>query len=121
MPPVAPHEGRELSLIANGRKPFAVIEKRKNAADYFAAGGITKAGITVAYREGANGPEVIVSKTRAAVREYDRLIVDGVKRLGIKQYQREMGRLFGYSAADIEDYIAAEINCNCAKCKGAKI
>lgn len=117
---VAPHENRELKLIAAGRKNFAVIEKRKNAADYFAAGAIETPGITVAYRDGADGPEVIVSRKRALVAEYDGLILDGIERLGLKNFHRAMGRLFGYSAADIEAFIAAEIDCNCAKCGGPK-
>lgn len=50
--------------------------------------------------------------------EYFWLLEYGVKAYGIKEYHRRMGRLYGYSEEDIEAFIAAEINCNCTKCRG---
>ena len=117
---IAPAEFCELQLIAEGKKEFAIIEKRKNAAAYFAAGAIRKLGITVQYRESADGAEVIVTTRRQLIAEYDRLIASGISDYGIKTYHRKMGALFGYSSADIEAFISAEINCNCAKCTGLK-
>ena len=116
---IAPHIGRELSLILDGSKAFAVIEKRKDSDQYHDAGAITSPLITVAYRDGLNGAEVIIARKRAAIAAYDALLLDGIERLGIKNYQRAMGALFGYSKADIEAYIASEIDCNCAKCGGS--
>jgi hypothetical protein len=115
---IAPHEFRELDMVISGSKKFAVIEKRKNPDDYFAAGGIESPFVVVQYVENADGPEVIISRSRAAIAEYCDLLADGVSRLGIKDYHRAMGKLFGYSAADIETFIADNIDCNCAKCGG---
>ena len=115
---VAPHENREIELILNGAKQFAVIEKRKNLASYFAAGAISRPGITVQYQETETGPEVILTTRHKLIAEYNALLVDGVSRLGLKNYHRAMGKIFGYSAADIETFIAAEINCTCSKCNG---
>ena len=115
---IAPHENRELALIESGRKDFAVIEKAKDPDQYHDAGAIETPGISVVYSEGAEGPEVIVSRKRSLIREYDSLLLDGIERLGIKNFHRAMGRLFGYSRDDIEAFIAAEITCNCTKCKG---
>ena len=116
---IAPHENRELALIASGAKSFAVIEKAKDPAQYYDAGAIEDPRITVEYREPSSGPEVIVSRKRAAIAEYDALILDGVERLGLKNFHRAMGRLFGYTPEDIEAFIAAEISCDCPKCTGA--
>lgn len=118
---IAPHKGKELALILSGAKPFAVIEKRKDPRQYFDAGAIDKKGITVQYIETESGPEVIVSRQRALVAEYQALVVDGIARLGAKGFHRAMGRLFGYKPADVEEFINSEINCNCTKCKGVKL
>ncbi len=108
----------ELQLIAKGKKEFAVIEKRKNPAAYFAAGAIRKLGITVQYRESPEGAEVIVTTCRQLIAEYDRLLLSGISDYGLKNYHRKMGALFGYSPADIESFISAEIECTCSKCSG---
>ena len=115
---IAPHENQEISLILNGAKNFAVIEKRKDIASYFAAGAISRKDITVQYQETETGPEVILTSKHALIAEYNALLFDGVSRLGLKNYHRAMGKLFGYSPADIETFITAEINCNCSKCGG---
>jgi hypothetical protein len=114
---IAPHQGREIALILTGAKSFAVIEKGKDPDQYHNAGAIDQPGITVAYRDSSEGPEVIISRTRAAVAEYDQLIIAGVQKLGAS-YHRAMGQLFGYSDADINAYINSAIDCNCAKCNG---
>lgn len=117
---IAPHKGRETSLVLSGAKPFAVIEKRKDSAQYHYAGAIDQTGITIAYRDGLDGPEVIVTRNRAAIAQYDALLLDGIMRLGLKNYHRAMGLLFGYAREDIENFISSAINCNCAKCGGTK-
>ena len=119
MTDIAPHSGREISLILSGAKRFAVIEKRKALASYYAAGSIARSDITVQYQDGTEGPEVILTTSRKLITEYNALLFDGVKRLGIKEYHRAMGRLFGYSESDIEAYIASDIDCNCSKCNGS--
>lgn len=116
---IAPHQGREISLVLNGAKAFALIEKRKDIASYFAAGSIQRKDITVEYRDGLEGPEVILTSDRKLIAEYNALLFDGVARLGIKNYHRAMGKIFGYSATDIETFINAEITCNCTKCAGS--
>ena len=117
---LAPHQGREISLVLNGSKRFAVIEKRKDAASYYAAGSIRRRDVTVQYREGPEGPEVILTTSRKDIAEYESLLRDGVSRLGIKAYHRAIGALFGYSKVDIEAFIESDIDCNCSKCNGVK-
>ena len=116
---IAPHQGREISLILNYAKRFALIEKRKDLASYYAAGAIRRADITVQYQEGPEGPEVILTSDRRLITEYNRLLFDGVSRLGLKEYHRAMGRIFGYTESEIESFIESEIDCNCAKCNGS--
>ena len=117
---IAPHQGREISLVLNGSKRFAVIEKRKDLASYFAAGSIRRKDVTVQYVDGPEGPEVILTTNRKLVAEYESLLRDGVSRLGIKEYHRAVGRLFGYSENEINAFIDSEIDCNCSKCNGVK-
>lgn len=117
---VAPHEGRELELLASGQKDFAVIEQAKNPLDYSAASDLAYGhGIAVVYHTGPEGPEVVLARRLADLAKYSALINGGIQRLGIKEYHRQMGRLFGYSEADIEAFISAEIHCDCSKCRGA--
>jgi len=118
---IAPHENQEINLVLNGAKNFAVIEKRKDIASYFAAGAISRPGITVQYQETETGPEVILTTRRELIAEYNSLLIDGVSRLGLKNYHRALGTIFGYSAADIEKFISSDIDCNCAKCSGGAV
>lgn len=117
---IAPHKGLEIKMVLSGVKPFAVIEKRKDSAQYHYAGAIEKSGITIAYRDGLEGSEVIVTNRRASIAEYDALLLDGIARLGLKNYHRSMGALFGYAREEIENFISSAINCNCSKCGGNK-
>tara|TARA_B100001939_G_scaffold342295_1_gene353226 strand:- start:3151 stop:3534 length:384 start_codon:yes stop_codon:yes gene_type:complete len=114
---IAPHEGREIELVLTGKKPLAVIEKRKNPEAYTKAGSLE--GVITVYRTGEEGPEVIISRRARLIREYLFLLYEGVKTYGLKEYHRKMGRLFGYSDADIEAFIGS-IQCECSKCRGAQ-
>jgi len=121
---VAPHEGNEIKLIFKGLKPLAVIELRKNEAAYRRAFEYDELGYLVAVRRnGTEGPELIVvmHKNTHLISEYLFLLENGVSKYGIKEYHRRMGKLFGYSPADIEAFIKADVQCDCAKCTGSSV
>jgi hypothetical protein len=120
---VAPHEACEVRLVLAGTKPLATIEKRKAPILYSLAVSCAKAGMLAwAIYESKDSPEgeivITAQRNKHLISEYITLLETGVKGFGIKEYHRKMGRLFGYREEDIEAFIAAEIQCNCAKCTG---
>lgn len=121
---VAPHEGNEVRLVLSGTKPLATLEKRKQPIGYALAVSLAGTGALRLHfiqgsKDSPEGEVVIVRPDKISLlTEYRWLLAEGVKALGIKEYHRRMGRLFGYSEADIEAFINAEIHCNCSKCTG---
>jgi len=118
---IAPHVGREIDLVLDGVKPLATIERRKDRLGFNRAVALadTRMNVWVVVRNGDEGPEAILSYRPDLIREYRWLLDNGVREYGIKEYHRRMGRLFGYAEADIEAFIAADIDCDCSKCRGS--
>lgn len=120
---VAPHESCEVRLVQAGTKPLATIEKRKQPLLYSIAVSLWKAGAIygecIPSKDSPEGEVVITARNnKHLVLRYKWLLEHGVADLGIKEYHRHMGRLFGYRDEDIEAFIAAEIHCDCSKCRG---
>ncbi len=111
---IAPDQGREIDLVIGGTKPLAVIEKRKDPAQYRAAGNLpmdVAEVITILGTDGAERAVVLPGKVE--------LIHDYLKALQMPDGDaktRTMGKLFGYSEADIEAFIANPPVCACTKC-----
>lgn len=121
--PVAPHQNAEVRLVLAGTKPLGTIEKAKDPIGFSIAVAVGNAGMlkhTVIHSADSPEGEVVIVKNGNGdlIIEYMRLLYSGVQDLGIKEYHRRMGRLFGYTEQDIEDFIAAEIHCECSKCTG---
>lgn len=122
--PVAPHKNREVALVLSGAKPLATIEKSKDPLGYAVAVSLVSAGTlygrTSPTQDCPTG-EITFTKvsSRHRMDEYDDLMARGIPTYGVKEYHRRMGRLFGYKESDIEDFISANIQCNCAKCAGS--
>ena len=115
---VAPHLNKEVELVLAGKKPLAAIEKSKDPTGYNFAIELSKAGKLVSRIVGDE--EVVFTKSSySLIDKYENLLRNGVRYLGIKNYHREMGRMFGYTEADIEAFISAEIVCSCLKCTGS--
>ena len=121
---IAPHQNSEVRLVLAGSKPLATIEKAKDAIGYSMAVSLSNVGMLVAHcaptKDSPSG-EIIITKpqNKGLIKAYTETLKYGVERLGIKGYHRQLGRLFGYSEADINEFIDAEIDCNCSKCNGA--
>lgn len=114
---IAPHENCETRLVLGGRKLLAVIERSKDPYGFALAVSMSKAGSLVS--EVKDGEIVItLPNNRFLIKYYHSLIEFGVHDYGLKEYHRKMGKLFGYTDQDIEDFITTEINCECTKCKG---
>lgn len=120
---VAPHINNEVRLVLAGYKPLATTENGKDPYGYSLAISMACTEALKAQarptRDDSTGEVIIVlPHNKALIQEYIELQASGVSRVGIKQYHREMGRLFGYTAEDIETFINSEVDCNCAKCRG---
>ena len=120
---VAPHVGNEVQLVLNGTKPLATIEALKDLTGYGMAVCLINAGLLHGKcrpTEDCVAGEVVFVKpgNKLLINEYEYALEHGVAQWGIKGYHRKMGELFGYSPEDIEAFIEAEINCDCAKCRG---
>lgn len=121
--PIAPHERSEVRLVLSGLKPLATIEKVKDPIGYSIAISMAGTGALACWveptKDSPSGEVVITLPANAnLIPEYFWLLHEGIKELGLKQYHRRMGTLFGYSEADIEDFIEADIHCECSKCRG---
>lgn len=118
---VAPHEGKEFLLILSGAKKLATLEKSKNPLGFAMAFSLGQAGTLCAElvnTEGGAEVAFVKKENGHLLAEYKQLLDTGVADYGIKEYHRRMGRMFGYPEADIEEFINAEIECDCNKCKG---
>ena len=120
---IAPHERNEVRLVLGQYKQLATVEKAKDPIGYAMA--ISMAGTGALYasakptKDCPEGEVVFtLPKNKNLVLWYDLLLKYGVQEFGIKEYHRQMGRLFGYSHEDIEAFIEADIHCNCTKCNG---
>jgi hypothetical protein len=120
---IAPHEANEVRLVLAGTKPLATIEKRKQPILYSLA--VAMAGTGALFircaptRDSPKGEAIItLPRNKHLIEQFDYLLDYGVRELGVKEFHRRMGRLYGYSEEDIEAFIAAEINCDCEKCRG---
>ena len=114
---IAPHENNEVRLVLSGSKPLAAIEMDKDHSGYAMAINLANTGaLAMEHFKG----EVLITlpKNRTLLGEYLELLHFGVAEHGIKQYTRLMGRIFGYTEEDTEAFIAADIQCDCAKCTG---
>ena len=121
--PVAPHENQEIDMVLSGNKPLATIEVSKQPESFRTACKLVRQGIlqgvVIKSTESLRGEVIIVlPENFHLIAEYRELLANGVKQFGIKEYHRRMGAMFGYSKADVEDFINADINCECSKCRG---
>ena len=115
---VAPHENCEVRLVLGGNKPLAAIEKSKDPYGYALAIAMAGTGALAVLLIAPGEAIVTKPKQEHLIGQYVCLLEYGVGMFGIKEYHRRMGKIFGYTAEDIEEFIKAEIKCDCTKCTG---
>jgi len=114
---VAPHENCEVRLVLAGSKPLAAIEMEKDHSSYALARCMASTGALILHQ--LEGEVVIVKpNNRELLGEYIYLLENGVQEYGVIEYNRLMGRIFGYTEEDIEAFIKEDISCDCGKCTG---
>ncbi len=120
MSKIAPHEGNELDMLADGSKVFAVLEEGKH--DDLIDGVLYGNAIPNIVTEWFDSTELMVfhyalgrvNKEMYCVlrdnREYYILM------FGKEDYQTRMGKIFGYSDEEIAEFISNPPDCSCGKC-----
>ena len=114
---IAPHEGCELEYVMLGIKPLASLEKSKQPEQFDLALKLhyavsvmrhTEDLITVTRKENANLHNIfaLLTSSKATI----------VVRSKAEKH-RLLGRLFGYTEEQIEDFIKADMQCACGQCK----
>ena len=122
---VAPHENREVELVLGGLKPLASVEHDKDPETYVKAILLGLAGMltyTVSPTMDSKSGEVVFAlpSNKHLLETYKRLLKGGIDAVGAEVYHRSMGKLFGYSDADVDAFLASSLECNCEKCTGRK-
>ncbi len=116
---IAPHLNSEVRLVLGGHKPLASIEKDKDPYGYSLAIALSGTGaLSIAWPESGNEVVFTLPSKKAWIEHYFWLLKNGVKLLGVKEYHRRMGKVFGYTDEDIEAFIKSDIHCECNKCRG---
>ena len=113
--PVAPHQGREIEYVMNGIKPLATIDINKDPEQYKKAQDLHYQ-LKVSY-EGSLA--IITQPENYWMHDLFRVLSTKKANVLIKtpeEKHRLLGRLFGYSEEDIDDFINAGLECACGQC-----
>lgn len=115
---IAPHQNCEVRLVMSGSKPLGVVERLKDPYGYALAISMSNVGSLAMVNIPGHDGEVIFTKphNQHLIGKYFHLIRDGVDMYGLKEYHRKLGKLFGYTDEDIEEYINSDVHCQCNKC-----
>ena len=114
---VAPHEGNELTLVMQGVKPAAIIDKTKQKDMFDKALEL----MHVVAIEPVSDTEIAVTR-----HEHSFLIriieVLGSNKANLivgskEEKQRMLGRILGYKQKDIDEFVKNPPDCNCRWCK----
>ena len=116
---VAPHEGRELLLVKAGTKPLGVLEKTKRQDTYsLLLGQGTKLYPELSFQFTQDEVVFTLLENKDLILYYNLLVGSSPEFKATKTYNRYMGKLFGYSDEDIEEFINNPPDCTCEKCGG---
>lgn len=117
--PIAPHEGREIEMVMNGIKPLASIEKSKQPEMFEKALALSDMiDIVVVLHD--KGHLTITRKENEKLHGVFSLLCSPKAAMVVRsqaEKSRLLGRLFGYSEEDIDEFIAADMQCACGQCK----
>lgn len=119
---IAPHEGNELDMLLAGTKVFAVLEKKKHPALIREYWKHVKTKYRYIQWDSINNDTVLMTADGWPNKRLYFMLVQNkiwyIETFGKEDYQRKMGKVFGYSDEDIEAFISNPPDCNCEKCGG---
>jgi hypothetical protein len=113
---VAPHEAKEFVMILAGEKPIATVVRDKNERLYNL---VKQTGFLLSTEEHYGVLAFCLPENSHLLAVWSELFFS---RMHPTLYMIQMGRLFGYSEADIlkfmEDTVTNENPCDCIECLG---
>ena len=118
---IAPHENNEVDLVVACKKPFAIIEYKKDPSQFMYA--FTKAK-ELDIRNTDEPNEIAIERKGHGAHHYNLYLnltrnrTHILRAFGKAFYQRKMGKIFGYSDDEIEEFINNPPDCTCGKCGG---
>lgn len=115
---LAPHVSNEVRLVLAGNKPLASIEKFKDQYGYALAISLANTGALVYKVVAQNEVVITLPHNKHLIQEWEALLCHGVKLYGLHGFHYRMGKLYGYTDADIELFIKSDVQCDCNKCRG---
>ena len=114
---IAPHEGKELEYVMNGIKPLASIDYNKQPELFYRALQL-RHQLSIRYHY--NDSLITITKPEnSKLHGTFELLMSSKASMVVKskeEKQRLLGRLFGYTEEDIDEFIAQDIGCACGQC-----
>ncbi|MCP1660646.1 hypothetical protein [Neisseria perflava] len=102
---IGPHEGRELALMLSGSKHVALFDSLPaDFAPYLQQGKFHALEVPFP-KFGFTGMIIFCPKSRQQAERLKSLLLDSVGRGFVVETEREIGRILGYTEADIETYL----------------
>lgn len=108
---IAPHKGREILGVLNGTKPLGSISTSSSDARE-----VLDSKMCTFIKDG----ELYFALTEAPINAYKFLDSSASAQVvrSKQEHQRLMGRLFGYTEDEIDEFIRMDFDCACGNCKG---
>ena len=114
-----------IALVVRGKKPLAIVEQRKLPGEFSELETLLCCGelfgLCITRFESPENSLFIIAKCTGLIDEYLREYKRGTINRSLAEYQIVMGRIFGYSEKDIQEFIASPIDCDCSQCVGLNI
>lgn len=114
---IAPHEGKELEMVLTGDKPLGSLSYAKFTKKFGELSPTSSLQLCIAFNDG----NVVFSLDMDKIHEYLGVLASSewyIEELGLEEYQRRMGKIFGYSEQEVQAFIDGNIECDCKDCKG---
>ena len=110
---IAPHRNKELELVLSGDKPLGSVKVDSPDSELVLVQNKL-------YKHIANGI-VYFAMTPEPIQVYKFLQTPALAGIIVhnkQEHQGLMGRLFGYTDEQIEEFMEANVDCSCVDCQG---
>lgn len=117
MADIAPHEGNEINMVMWGMKPLASIEFDKQPVQFDRAIELENV-LSVCHQE--VGLLTVTLPENSHLHETFKLLSSPKASVIVRSKEekhRLLGRLFGYTEDQIEEFIKSDMQCACGQCR----
>lgn len=114
---VAPHEGHEINMVMWGMKPLASIEFNKQPNQFSRA---IKLSHILSVRHQDLGSLTVTLPENSHLHETFKLLSSPKVPVIVRSKEekhRLLGRLFGYTEEQINEFIKSDMQCACGQCR----